>query len=352
MLSSQELQPGTLIAGRYQIIELVGSGGMGSVYRARDTAMNSEIALKTLRDEYSEDAVYVERFMREVELMNKIDHPNVVHTLDIGNDNGMLFYTMEFVRGTSLEEILEHGPFPLQDIPRLVLQICEGLQAIHSAEIIHRDLKPGNVLLLDNGGLKITDFGVARPKVSNLTRKDQRVGSIWYMSPESWQGKKAARSSDLYSLGILIYEATTGVLPFEGDTPAELMKQHLTSKVVQPSRLKPEVPGWLNNIILKLLAKIPDDRPQTAADVAALIQQNLRTSSGGAKPGVSSAQNQKISAQSIKAWRKVTAEQISPPAKETRRKRTRRKRNEKLKKIAFAVAAVLFIAGLAYRYLA
>ncbi len=343
----EQLSEGEVLSGRYKICELVGIGGMGSVYRALDSHRGGqEVAIKTLKNEFSDDAVYVERFVREVELLNKIDHPNVVRTFDIGSENGLLYYVMEFVRGTSLEEILEHGTFPLQDIPKLIIQICEGLHAIHNAEIIHRDLKPGNVLLLDNGGLKITDFGVARPKVSNLTRKDQRVGSIWYMPPEAWQGRTLTRTADLYSLGILLYECVTGVLPFEGDTPSELMRMHLSSKVVPPSRLKSETPAWLNSLVVQLLAKVPTERPQTALEVAKYITQHTGTTSSktNLKALSESGSKPKITPQSLKDWRVENSQppKAQPgPAKKTAKKKKKPKFSPHVTKI---IALILLIA--------
>lgn len=272
---------GSVIADRYEIVELVGAGGMGAVYLVRDRSLSGkEVALKALHPEHIGEKTYVERFIREIELMNQVNHPNVVRTFDIGTDDDIIYFTMEFVHGTSLEQILDYGSFPVQDVPQLMIQILDGLDAIHKAEIIHRDLKPGNILLLDSGVLKITDFGVARPRVSQLTRKNERVGSIWYMAPEVWQGKELTKAADLYSLGILMYEAITGDVPFEGDSAGELMQQHLGVKPIAPKRLKPDLPAWLEGIILRLLEKEPENRPQTAAEVKRMVERKSPDSSG------------------------------------------------------------------------
>jgi eukaryotic-like serine/threonine-protein kinase len=338
-----KIAPGAILSGRYELVELVGSGGMGSVYRARDLAKNNyEIALKILHPEFSSDTVYVERFIREVELMNKIDHPNVVCTYDIGSENGTMYYTMEFVKGVSLEKILDLGTFPIRDFPALIEQICLGLEAIHSHEIIHRDLKPGNILLLDDGSIKITDFGVARTKSSNLTRKDQRVGSIWYMPPEAWQGKQLKKSADLYSLGVVLYEAITGSLPFEGNSPSELMKQHLYSRVVPPNSLRPNIPSWLNSLILRLLYKAQEDRPKDATEVIKAI---------GGLDLPSSNQNQVVQPTSSDKYQKIrdsSLESVRTKQKlsySVSKKRKRRKKTSKSVELLLIALIILSVAS-------
>ena len=268
-----DLEPGSLVGDRYEVMEEVGAGGMGTVYRVIDTLLgNKEIALKTLRDEYAREKSYVQRFIREIELMNQVNHPNVVRTFDIGTDGELIFFTMEFVKGISLDEILERGPMPLEDIPLMLIQVCRGLQAIHRAEIIHRDLKPGNIIVLEDETVKIADFGVARPKFSQLTRENERVGSIWYMAPEVWEGSDLSRATDLYSVGVLMFEATTGRLPFDSDEPGQLMRMHMRRQAPSPKKYRQDMPDWLEQITLKLLSKSPKDRPKTAREVIDMIK--------------------------------------------------------------------------------
>ena len=264
-----------MIANRYQVVEEIGAGGMGTVYRVRDTLLgNKEIALKTLLEEFAREKAYVERFIREIELMNQVHHPNVVRTYDIGTDGKLIYFTMEIVEGISLDDLLDKGPLPIKDAPRLLIQICRGLHAIHNAEIIHRDLKPGNIMLLSDGSLKITDFGVARPKNSALTKKNERVGSIWYMAPETWKGGELTRATDLYSLGILIFESLTGQLPFDSDHPGELMQMHIKKPPPPLRAYRKDIPVWLEKLVLKLLEKDPKKRPKTAKHLVELVSQN------------------------------------------------------------------------------
>ncbi len=302
-MARDELYAGTIIGGRYEICEEIGAGGMGTVYRVKDTLLGEkEIALKTLLDEYAREKSYVERFIREIELMNQVNHPNVVRTYDIGTDADLIYFTMEFVKGITLEDILERGPVPLKDIPLLLMQICRGLNAIHKAEIIHRDLKPGNILLLADGTVKITDFGVARPKTSRLTKKNERVGSIWYMAPETWQGGELTRITDLYSVGVLLFEAITGRLPFESDEPAQLMQMHLRRHPPSPKKFRADTPVWLEQITLKLLSKSPKDRPSSAREVI----DSVKLHSSGTHPAFRSGQRPVITDDQQKKLRQST----------------------------------------------
>ena len=315
------LQPGSVIAGRYQVLEEIGEGGMGTVYRVKDTLLgDKEIALKTLLSEFSREKAYVERFIREIELMNLVNHPNVVRTYDIGTDGNLIYFTMEFVRGISLDELIDRGPLPLKDVPRLLIQLCRGLHSIHKADIIHRDLKPGNIILLKDGTLKITDFGVARPKTSALTKKNERVGSIWYMAPETWQGGTLTKATDLYSLGVLIFEVITGRLPFDSDEPAELMQMHLKKTPPPVRHYRKEVPQWLERVTMRLLAKAPKERPKSAKDVIELV--TLNTS--GSHPTLSSGTRDQVPSDS---GRKSAMKQaLQPrPAKQYRERSGRRR---------------------------
>ena len=267
------LEPGTLVAGRYLIEQLIGTGGMATVYRAFDQQKNNRaIAIKMLHPQFASDNTYVERFKREVDLMNKVSDKNVVQTIESGEDQGSFFFTMEYVRADSLEKIMESRSLTERQAAQLTIEVCKGLQAIHREGIIHRDLKPANILVLDDGSVKIVDFGVAREKYSRLTAKTQKVGSVCYMAPEIWLGKKPTSSVDFYSLGVVLYELATGVVPFEHEWPGEVMRQHIEEAVKPPVEINSKVPNWLNELIVRLLAKSPRGRPKSAEEVIVFVK--------------------------------------------------------------------------------
>ncbi len=265
-----------LFASRYKIIRHLGQGGMGEVYLVFDTILdNEQVALKILRSDFSTDEKHVQRFLREVSLTRKVTHPNIVRTFDVGVDaKNNLYFTMEYVTGHPLGERIKRGPSSVDDVCRILMQVCDGLTAIHDEEIVHRDLKPGNVLEMEDGTVKITDFGVARPGVSNLTGHDEIVGSSHYMAPEVWVGRDISTPADIYALGVLAYELLTGCLPFDADNPAELMWKHLEEKPVQPAELSVDIPDWLNQLVLALLEKDHDKRPALASEVKDFIRRS------------------------------------------------------------------------------
>ena len=279
--ADKTLPAGTVIAERYHILKPLGTGGMGAVYLAADRVLGDEkVAIKILHGGFTHDPTQLARFLREVQLMRKVNHKNVVRTYDVGTDRDFNYFTMEFVPGTQLEKIIGQNGATCEHIADYAMQICEALQAIHAANIIHRDLKPGNILVLDDGTLRITDFGVARPEISTLTAHDEIVGSVCYIAPEIWLGKKLTHSVDLYALGIILYELATGNVPFDGESPAVLMRAHLDKAPVPPKKLNPKVEGWLNKLILRLLAKSVNDRPRDAKEVIEYLKLHAGTHSG------------------------------------------------------------------------
>jgi serine/threonine protein kinase len=266
-LRTHILIPGVVIAQRYEVQELICTGGMGTVYRVldkKDAAAPIERAMKVLHKEFSQDKNYVSRFLREVEVMEAVQHPNVVAVYDFGTDADIIYYIMEYVSGKSLEDLLDHGTIDFALLTRVMVGVCKGLDAIHALEIVHRDLKPGNILVDSQGNAKIVDFGVARPKKSRLTGINQRVGSVAYMAPELWKGEEAAPAADYYSLGVVLYECVTGKVPFDHSNPLKMMELHLHQIPEAPSKSNRAVPGWLDALIIQLLAKNPDLRMQTA----------------------------------------------------------------------------------------
>ncbi|MCB0343536.1 MAG: serine/threonine protein kinase [Bdellovibrionales bacterium] len=284
-----ELAAGSLIAGRYEIVKPLGTGGMGSVYLARDRILGSEeVAVKILHRQFAYDTKYTQRFLREVQLMRRVNHNNVIRTYDVGADGDIVYFSMELIRGTSLLSVMENGSLSIDQLLDLVVQICEGLEAIHNANIIHRDLKPENVMYLRDGSIKIADFGVARPEQSQLTEHNEVIGSAAYMAPEIWLGEGISSKIDLYSLGIIMYELFSGVLPFDAETPALAMRMHLDRTPTPPNQHNPELPRWLNRLILRLLEKSPNHRPTSAREIIEYIKNSRERSKKAGKNGMSS----------------------------------------------------------------
>jgi serine/threonine protein kinase len=231
---------GSILGKRYEIKKLIGSGGMGLVYLAHDLYQEKiPVALKVLHNELINEENYVERFKKEVALMRSINHPNVVKTYDFYESEDLIFFSMEYIEGLSLADIIEQKKFDIGMIPKLLNDLCEALVLIHSLGIIHRDIKPENILLDRNGAFRITDFGVARTKLSKLTAKNIKLGSVSFISPELWRGEKPSVASDLYAVGVLLYELTTGQMPFNETKLLELMKERKRSTLFRfsPSAL-------------------------------------------------------------------------------------------------------------------
>lgn len=271
-------QEGETISGRYVIEKCLGAGGMGAVYLAQDNVLEgNRVALKVLHSELTRDNDLAKRFLREVQLMHKVNHPNVVRTYDVGREEDLIYFTMEYLPGASLDRLINKDTtLPLETIVNVAEQVCLALQAIHSAEIIHRDLKPANILVLEGNIVKLTDFGVARPKGSNLTQHNEIIGSVEYMAPEVWLGKGMTPALDFYSLGIILYQLATGSVPFASEEPASLMWMHVKKPPTPPKELRSDIPNWLNNLILKLLAKAPTERPQSGNEIITYFNNHAR----------------------------------------------------------------------------
>ncbi len=266
------LTPGTIVANRYQIVRTVGKGGMAVVYEALDLELEkNKCALKVLNSEYSNNSDYVDRFIREVNLMNSVNHPNVVRTYQAGTHQNMLYFSLEFINGISVESLIRRRKDLPMSTTSFIYQMCRGLKAIHDRDILHRDLKPANILIDAKSVIKITDFGVARPKQSNITRRNQKVGSILYMAPEIWMGKNLTPAVDFYALGIVLYEIAAKKLPFTGSSPSELMEAHLKRTPEKPSSLNPDVPIWLDRLIMSLIEKKAKDRPNSSEEISQFV---------------------------------------------------------------------------------
>ncbi len=267
------LRPGTLFANRYEVKEVLGTGGMGVVYRAFDRELREPVAIKALRPEaLGGSGVALERFKQEIRLARRIAHRNVVRTYDLGEVNGTYYLTMEYVEGTSLTQLIAtRGPLPVPVTLTIGKQLCRALEVAHEQGVIHRDIKPQNIVVEPSGVLKVMDFGIARladrSKDEGLTKEGMTIGTPAYMSPEQLAGKELDARSDLYSVGVVLFECLTRRLPFEADTTYSLIAKHLGQAAPHPRTINPDVPESLAQVILKAMAKEPADRYQTAAQL-------------------------------------------------------------------------------------
>ena len=259
-----------MLDGRYRLTRIIGGGGMAVVYEADDLAMNRKVAVKMLKDEIKEDAQEVKRFINESKAVAMLSHPNIVHIYDVSkNSSNSQYIVMELIDGIDLKDyILRKGRLKWQEAISYAEQILSGLKHAHSRGIIHRDIKPQNIMLLRNGSLKITDFGIAKMQGSEpLTMTDKAIGTVHYISPEQANSSKVTNVSDIYSLGVLLYEMTTGQLPFEGDTAINVAMKQINEIPKNPRELNPEIPKGLSQIILKAMNKDPQDRYQSAGEM-------------------------------------------------------------------------------------
>ncbi|MBQ6564137.1 MAG: Stk1 family PASTA domain-containing Ser/Thr kinase [Clostridia bacterium] len=261
---------GKLLAGRYRLVEQVGVGGMAIVYRAIDENTGHYVAVKLLRPDLAHDASYVTRFQREAEAASKMTHHNIVNLTDVGMDGDNRFLVMEFVSGRTLKQIIqEKGRLSSKSATQITIRILSALQHAHENGIIHRDIKPQNILVNTEGHVKVADFGIARiANSATLTKGDVVMGSVHYFSPEQASGQPADARSDIYSVGVVLYEMLTGKVPFDGDNQVAIAMQHIHNRPTPIEQLAPEVPASLNAVCMKALAKNPVYRYQTAKEMA------------------------------------------------------------------------------------
>ncbi len=265
---------GTMIAGRYKVVDKLGTGGMASVYLAEDTELGRRVAIKLLDERHAEDEQFVERFRREAESAAGLSHPNVVSVYDRGETEGTYFIVMEYLEGQTLKQLLiARGPTPVRVAIDYTRQILQALDFAHRHGIVHRDIKPHNVMVAPDGRVKVTDFGIARSGSSQMTEAGSIIGTAQYLSPEQAQGAPVHPSSDLYAVGIVLYEMLTGTVPFTGETALEIAMKHLSAVPDPPSARRQaargEVPHELDSIVLRALSKDPGERYQTAREMDA-----------------------------------------------------------------------------------
>ena len=263
------IMKGQKISDRYQIIKSIGEGGMANVYLAYDTILDRNVAVKVLRGDLANDEKFVRRFQREALSASSLSNPNIVEVYDVGEDNGEYYIVMEYVEGKHLKALLKkRGKLTVPEVIDIALQITNGLSVAHDSYIIHRDIKPQNILILENGLIKITDFGIAvAMNATQLTQTNSVMGSVHYLPPEQASGKGATLQSDIYSIGILMYELLTGKLPFRGDNAVEIALKHLKEPMPSIRDELPDIPQSVENIILRATAKNPKNRYSDAREM-------------------------------------------------------------------------------------
>ncbi len=265
---------GEVLSNRYEIEERIGEGGMALVYRAKDRLLHRWVAVKVLRDQYASDGDFVERFRREAQAAASLSHPNVVNIYDVGEVSSTHYIVMEYVRGINLKELIrKEGKLAPGQSVDIALQVAAALSHAHRNRLVHRDIKPHNILITDDGRVKVTDFGIARAASSaTLTQTGLVIGSVHYFSPEQARGGITTDQSDIYSLGIVLYEMLTGHVPFTGETPIAVALQQLQDPVPSPRKIDPAIPKVLENVIMKALAKEPRERFLSADQLIQALQ--------------------------------------------------------------------------------
>jgi serine/threonine-protein kinase len=269
-----ELPVNALLGGRYRILGALGAGGMANVYHARDLNLQREVAIKILRDDLLADPAFQARFLHEARSAANLLHPNIVTVYDFGQDAGRTFMAMEYVQGTDLKTLLRRrGSLPIEESVGLVIQICAGVGYAHRAGLVHCDLKPQNILITADGRAKITDFGIARALVTVHPEEYSDVvwGSPQYFAPEQAAGGPPSPASDVYSLGVILYEVLTGRLPFTATDPVQLARLHQTAAPPAPRSLNPSIPPPLEQIVYKVLSKEPSARYRTADQLGRVL---------------------------------------------------------------------------------
>ena len=327
-----------LVDNRYRLLKSLGSGGMADVYLAHDDILDRDVALKVMSSRYASDEEFVERFKREAQSAAALSHPNIVSIFDRGeSEDGTYYIAMEYLPGGTLKDrIVKRGALPARTAAAVALQMAEALRAAHERDVIHRDIKPHNILITGLGDVKVTDFGIARAAASStMTRTGHILGTAHYISPEQAMGEPVGPASDLYSLGIVLYEMLTGELPFDADTPLGIAMKHVNGHLRQPKELNPAVPGGINAITIRLLAKNPEDRYASDSELI----EDLERVCAGLDP---SAATTEMMTHSVAATTRLSP---PPPPQRVGRNKMRRRRGAPP---LLALLALLLLAALAW----
>ncbi|MEW6188710.1 MAG: Stk1 family PASTA domain-containing Ser/Thr kinase [Actinomycetota bacterium] len=257
-----------VFGGRYEIIEKIGSGGMADVYKAYDEVLHRTVALKILHPQFAQEENFVARFRREAQAAAGLNHPNIVNVHDWGSEDGTYFIVMEYLEGRNLKQIIaDRGSLPFDIAVDIARQVCSALRFAHKHDIIHRDIKPHNIIITTEGEVKVTDFGIARAGTSTMTQTGTILGTAHYISPEQAHGAPATIASDIYSLGVVLFEMLTGKAPFEGESPVAIALKHAHESPPSPRSINPDIPESLEAVVLKALSKHPSDRYQSAQEM-------------------------------------------------------------------------------------
>src|SRR5574344_1435414 len=273
---------GTVLGNRYEIIEKIGTGGMATVYKARCKILNRYVAVKVLREEYTTDEEFIRRFNSEAQSAASLSHPNIVSIYDVGQEYNIYYIVMELVQGKTLKQIIsKEGKLPWKWSVNIAIQIASALEAAHKNNIVHRDIKPHNIIITEDGIAKVADFGIAKA-VSNstITAFGTTIGSVHYFSPEHARGGYTDAKSDLYSLGVVMYEMLTGKVPFDADTPVSIALKHMQEEPVTPMKLNQSIPFAINQIILKAMKKDTNERYQSATEMLKDLSMALKNPNG------------------------------------------------------------------------
>lgn len=274
---------GKVIGNRYEMLEKIGEGGMATVYKARCNILKRYVAAKVLREEFTTDEEFIRRFNTEAQAAASLTHPNIVSIFDVGHEDNVYYIVMELVQGKTLKEIInEDGVLPWKWSVNIAIQVASALETAHKNNIVHRDIKPHNIIITEDGIAKVTDFGIAKA-VSNstITAFGTTIGSVHYFSPEHARGGYTDAKSDIYSLGVVMYEMLTGRVPFDADTPVSIALKHMQEKPVEPMKLNPSIPFAINKIIMKAMEKEPSLRYQNATEMLKDLSMALKDPEGG-----------------------------------------------------------------------
>ena len=311
---------GKILGNRYEIIEKIGNGGMATVYKAKCHVLNRYVAVKVLRDEFTTDEEFIKRFRIEAQSAASLTHPNIVSIYDVGNEGNLYYIVMELIKGKTLKEIIteERGPLPWKWSVNIVIQIASALEMAHKNNIVHRDIKPHNIIITEDGVAKVTDFGIAKA-VSNstITAFGTTIGSVHYFSPEHARGGFTDAKSDLYSLGVVMYEMLTGKVPFDADTPVSVALKHMQEMPVEPKELNQNIPQSVNDIIMKAMQKDANLRYQSATEMLKDLNEALKSPEANfVQIGENvNAATQRISTQEIQEAEKRAKENNKKPNK-------------------------------------